>query len=111
MPSGTHWIDEVQSSFWQEDTCSFWNTSLTAAVEIEVELPTQQRGWKKFFKNSQAFFISALKRRSIEVSERRMPAEEHEQFSGAKQLQLKHYKLFQHTCAQIARRHCECDGR
>ena len=88
MPSGTHWVDEVQSGFWQEEVCNFWNHSLNAAVEIEVELPTQHRNWKKFFKNSQAFFISALKRRSIEVSERRMSAEEHEQFSGAKQVEV-----------------------
>lgn len=51
-------------------------------MEIEVEIPRQTQTWKTFFRRCPSFFISALKRRSIEVSERHLSQEEHEQFKG-----------------------------
>ena len=87
MPQSSSWQEEVHSSFWARTESSFWQHS-QSCVEIDIELPRHDRGWKKLFKNSQSFFISALKRKSIEVSERRLSQEEHEQFQGAKQVEV-----------------------
>lgn len=81
------WQDMIDESLWvSEDTC-FWNQQ-EACVEIEVHLPEHQRGWKRFTKDAKAFFISALKRRSVEVSERHLSKEEHEMFKESKQTEV-----------------------
>ncbi len=81
------WQDAIEESHWvQEDTC-FWNQH-EACVEIEIQLPEHQRGWKRFNRDAKAFFISALKRTSVEVSERHLSKEEHEMFKGAKQTEV-----------------------
>jgi len=46
------------------------------------------RGWQRFCRDGHFFFISALRRKSIEVSERRMSAEEHDQFKEAKKVEV-----------------------
>ena len=85
--TGTSWQHEVAENFWVNEDNNFWSDE-KASVEVQVEMPTQERQWKKFHKDPQQFFVSALKRRTIEVSEKRMTHEEHEQFKGAKQSEV-----------------------
>lgn len=85
--TGTSWQHEVAENFWVNEDNNFWSDE-KASVEVQVEMPTQERQWKKFHRDPQQFFVSALKRRTIEVSEKRMTHEEHEQFKGAKQSEV-----------------------
>ena len=88
MFTGAPWVEEVEESFWTHtDSTVFWNDE-KACVEVEFDMPHNQRSWKRFFRDSESYFISALKRRSIEVSERHLSQEEHEQFKGAKSIEV-----------------------
>ena len=87
MFTGATWQQGVAESFWVTQDNNFWNEE-RATVEVQLSMPTQERQWKKFHKDPQQFFVSALKRRTIEVSERRMTQSEHEQFKGAKQAEV-----------------------
>ena len=85
--TGTSWQHEVAENFWVTEDNNFWSDE-KASVEVQMEMPTQERQWKKFHRDPQQFFVSALKRRTIEVSEKRMTHEEHEQFKGARQSEV-----------------------
>lgn len=79
--------ERMEETFWTKEENSFW-TDDQACIELEVDMPNNSRGWKRYLRDSQSYFISALKRRSIEVSERRMSQEEHQQFRDAKKLEV-----------------------
>ena len=81
------WQDHIENSFWQTQDSNHWEHE-RACVEIEVDMPKNARGWKQFSRNAKNYFISALKRRTVEVSEKHLTAEEHEQFKGAKQTEV-----------------------
>ncbi|CAK9089508.1 Copia protein [Durusdinium trenchii] len=81
--TGPSWQELVPESAWlTTDTRTTWDNP-HAAVELTLELPTDQRKLKRFMNNPVAYFVSALKRRSVEVSERHLSALEHEQFAGS----------------------------
>ena len=87
LPTEEPWQEEIHCSFWSSEENVFWQQQ-TAAVEIEIEMPRHQRQWKRMVRDPKSYFVSALRRKSIEVSERRMTKEEHEQFKGAKQVEI-----------------------
>ncbi|CAK9012567.1 Retrovirus-related Pol polyprotein from transposon RE1 (Retro element 1) (AtRE1) [Includes: Protease RE1 [Durusdinium trenchii] len=85
---GPSWQELVPESAWlTTDTRTTWDNP-HAAVELTLELPTDQRKLRRFMNNPVAYFVSALKRRSVEVSERHLSALEHEQFAGAKKVEV-----------------------
>ena len=86
--TGPSWQELVPESAWlTTDTRTTWDNP-HAAVELTLELPTDQRKLRRFMNNPVAYFASALKRRSVEVSERHLSALEHEQFAGAKKVEV-----------------------
>ncbi|CAK9006036.1 Retrovirus-related Pol polyprotein from transposon RE1 (Retro element 1) (AtRE1) [Includes: Protease RE1 [Durusdinium trenchii] len=86
--TGPSWQELVPESAWlTTDTRTTWDNP-HAAVELTLELPTDQRKLRRFMNNPVAYFVSALKRRSVEVSERHLSALEHEQFAGAKKIEV-----------------------
>ena len=54
------------------------------AVEISIEVPQSRRGMKKFIENPVAYFVQKLKRKQVEVNERKLQPGEREQFDQAK---------------------------
>ena len=53
-------------------------------VAIEMDLPDTQRLSDKFMRDPEQYFVKALRRKSIEVSERKMTDKERKEFLGAK---------------------------
>ena len=76
-----HWPDQG-SAFWQDKT---------SAVEIRIDLPTSQRGRDKALRDLGTYFVGSLKRRAVELSERKMSPEEREAFGGAKAIEVKNF--------------------
>ena len=86
----TAWWNDVQESQWPEQQASFWNDR-NAAVEISISLPESQRGCAKALKDLGAYMVGSMKRRAVELSERRMTPEERTAFDGAKAIEVKNF--------------------
>ena len=61
------------------------------AVEVEIEVPDSLRGRKGMCQNLSAFFVGAMKRKAVEVSERKLTPSEREQFKQAKMIEVKNF--------------------
>ena len=85
-----HWYHRVPEQAWLAHECSFW-TDQKAAVEIGIDMPTSRHGWERATQNLQSYFVGALKRRAVEVSERHLSAEDFEKFQGAKQAEVNNF--------------------
>ena len=93
MGSGpqTGWWSEVSESEWpQEQASCFWHEE-SAAVSIELEMPESHRQWKVAMNDLEGFFVGALKRQAIEVSEKRLTPEDREKFRLAKGIEVKNF--------------------
>ena len=77
-------------SAWSVQEAGYWADE-QAAVCLEVELPSDNRGLSKALGDFEAFFMNALKRKSIEVSEKRLTVEEREMFREAKAIEVKNF--------------------
>jgi hypothetical protein len=69
-------------AYWVDDT---------AAVEVEISMPETNRAWKQFSENLEGYFVGALKRRAVEVSERNLSPEDKQRFAEAKAVEVKNY--------------------
>lgn len=69
-------------AFWMQDHVS---------VEIAIDMPTTKRGMQHTVDHLESYFLNHLKRRAVEVSEKRMTPDEYRQFQGAKQAEVKNY--------------------
>ena len=88
--AGEKWYDHVPESAWFTETSGYWNDK-TAAVEIEVSLPESRQGMEQATRHLEAYFTGALKRRAVEVSERRLSPEDYDKFQTAKSIEIKNY--------------------
>ena len=84
------WTDQVPRDAWTKEPVRFWQDG-HAAVEVEVEMPETRRTWEKAANNLQAFFAGALKRRAVEVSEKKLSPQELQQFKEAKAVEVKNF--------------------
>ncbi|CAE7272397.1 RE1, partial [Symbiodinium sp. CCMP2456] len=84
------WRDEVPEQAWAAEETCYWSNE-TAAVAIELEMPNSNKGWDRFFNNPQAYFVGALKRRAVEVSEKRLSPEDRERFREAKNKEVRNF--------------------
>ena len=84
------WWSDVPGSHWPSEAACFW-TDQQAALEIEIALPDSQRGRDKAWRNLGAYFVGSMKRRAVELSEKRMTAQELEAFKGAKATEVKNF--------------------
>ena len=80
----------VPAQFETEEARAFWATECPA-VSIEVPLPSSKRGKKHFIHDLESYVASALRKRSVEVSERHLTTEEREQFRSAKGEEVKKF--------------------
>ena len=78
-----------EANFGDEGHC-FWQSEV-AAVAIEVKMPTSRSGWHSATQNLEAYLVSALKKKSVEVYERRMDEDTKKKFRVAKDAEVKKF--------------------
>ena len=71
------------------------------ACKIEVDIPTSRRGLKKFVANPEAYVCSQLRRRQVEVIERKLTREEALKFAKAKDTEVRNFIAAE--CFQLAK--------
>ena len=86
----TAWWSTIAEREWPETAAGFW-CEADAAVEIEISLPDSRRGMNKALEDLSAYFVGNLKRRAVELSEKRVTAEEKEAFRGAKGVEIRNF--------------------
>ncbi|OLP85776.1 Copia protein [Symbiodinium microadriaticum] len=86
----TAWWNDVKGECWPDQQSSYWSDT-TAAVEIEIALPESRRGLQRAWDNLGGFFVGSMRRRAVELSERRMSPQELEAFRGAKAIEVKNF--------------------
>ncbi|OLQ04719.1 Retrovirus-related Pol polyprotein from transposon TNT 1-94 [Symbiodinium microadriaticum] len=91
-----HIQEDAQAAWWtipegSFSSCSSFWTDPAAAVEVAIELPESQRGLQSAVKNLSGYFVSALKRRAVEVSEKRLSEGDKELFREAKAVEVKNF--------------------
>ena len=74
------WCDE--STCWQQEG---------AAVEVALDMPTTAKGWDQACRDLPTYFLNNIKKRAIEVSEKRLTDEERELFKGAKAVEITNF--------------------
>ena len=84
------WQDRVSQHAWSVEPVEYWMHEDTA-VEVEIEVPDSLRGRKGMCQNLSAFFVGAMKRKAVEVSERKLTPSEREQFKQAKMIEVKDF--------------------
>ena len=86
----SRWQDTVPECCWSAQECSFWAEE-QAAVAIEISMPETDNQWNKALHNLSSFFVGALKRQAVEVSEKRLTPEERQQFKEAKNVEVRNF--------------------
>ncbi|CAE7233664.1 RE1 [Symbiodinium sp. CCMP2592] len=88
---------ERQEAWWSRlsdesfpEASSFW-TDAEAAVEVAIDMPSTSRGVQGALKNLSGYFVSALKRKAIEVSEKRLNEGDRASFREAKAVEVKNF--------------------
>eukprot|EP00439_Symbiodinium_sp_Y106_P034056 s2629_g4.t1 len=84
------WWTTVADHKWPEEEANYWSNS-DAAVEVEISFPQSQRGRQRALRDLSGYFVGSLRRRAVELSERRMTTEEKEAFQGAKAIEVKNF--------------------
>ena len=88
--SGERWYDQVPETAWSTTEACYWQDQ-QAAVEVEIEMPESRKGWEQALNSMEAYFTGALKRRAVEVSEKRLTPQELAQFREAKGIEVKNF--------------------
>ena len=91
--SSSRMEEDLEAFYAREEHCK--------VVEIEVSIPTSKRGLKRFIHNAEAYVCSQMRRKQVEVSEKRMKPEELKKFQGAKEKEVKNYIAAE--CFEVAR--------
>ncbi|CAE6972698.1 unnamed protein product [Symbiodinium sp. KB8] len=92
-----HVLEDAQAAWWATipeerfPTCSSFWADPRAAVEVAIDLPENQRNLHNAVKNLSGYFVSALKRRAVEVSEKRLSEGDKELFREAKAVEVKNF--------------------
>eukprot|EP00435_Cladocopium_sp_Y103_P018219 s2415_g4.t1 len=86
-----------------EQTAQASFDDIIPGVEITIELPDSKRGIQKFIENPEAFVVSQLRRKTVEVQERKLTRAEVEQFNEAKQKEIRSF--LQAQCFKVVPDH------
>ncbi|OLQ01621.1 hypothetical protein AK812_SmicGene15624 [Symbiodinium microadriaticum] len=84
------WWNMIPESEWSESEAVFWNEE-SAAVAVELDMPDSKRGWQKALNNLEGFFTGTLKKKSVEVCERRLTPAERAEFQAAKATEVRNF--------------------
>ena len=86
----------LEAFYAEEDHCR--------VVEIHIEVPTSKRGMARFLNNAEAYVCSQMRRKQVEVQERRLKPEELKKFCGAKEKEVRNYVSAE--CFALANKQC-----
>ncbi|CAE7660472.1 RE1, partial [Symbiodinium sp. CCMP2456] len=84
------WWASVPEKDWEDQPAAYWNDE-SAAVSVEIELPTNVRGLQKTLHHLPAYFVGAMKRRAVEVCERKLTPSQKEEFRAAKNIEVRNF--------------------
>ena len=84
------WWSSVAERHWPDQKSGYWDDQ-TAAIAVEIALPETQRGRDKALRDLGAYFIGSMKRRAVELTEKKMTPEEKEAFRGAKATEVRNF--------------------
>ena len=85
------WWNQIDEALFQEAQGeAFWAEPL-ASVEVAIDMPESKRGMQAAINDLETFFVGALKRRAVEVNEKRLNAKDYEAFQQAKQSEVKNF--------------------
>ena len=84
------WQTTVPDFCWAAEECSFWAQE-QAAVAVEIPLPEEGEALDKALNNLTGFFVGAMKRQAVEVNEKRLTAQERQEFSEAKGIEIRNF--------------------
>ena len=84
------WWSTVKEEQWPDRAAAYWQDQ-SSAVEIEIPMPDSQRGRDRAWRDLGTYFVGSLKRRAVELSERKMTPDEREAFRGAKAVEVKNF--------------------
>lgn len=73
----------------QEGT-SYWTDDM-ATITVEIDMPDTKRGMQTAITDLQSYFVGCLKRRAIEVNEKRLSKEDFEKFQQAKGIEVSNF--------------------
>ena len=84
------WWTTIADSAWPTQGSSYWASS-DAAVAVEIPTPDTKRGLDKAWADLGGYFVGSMKRRAVELSERKMTVAERAAFEGAKAVEVKNF--------------------
>ncbi|CAE7317363.1 RE1 [Symbiodinium sp. CCMP2456] len=84
------WWEKVPEAAWVTQEETYW-TDEAAAVAVELDMPTSKRGTQQLLHNMTGYFAGAIRRRAVEISERRLEPGEREQFREAKGIEVRNF--------------------
>ena len=84
------WWATVPEDHWDSSKAQYWDKQ-DAAVAVEIDLPAGQKNLQQSLHHFTSYFVGAMKRRAVEVSERRLTEEEKAQFRAAKAVEVRNF--------------------
>eukprot|EP00435_Cladocopium_sp_Y103_P052568 s378_g16.t1 len=105
VPEGSHRsrTEGLDMDLTAEQTAEPSLDEIIPGVEITIELPDSKRGIQKFINNPEAFVVNQLRRKAVEVQERKLTRAELEQFDQAKQKEIRSF--LQAQCFKVVPEH------
>ncbi|OLP95145.1 Retrovirus-related Pol polyprotein from transposon TNT 1-94 [Symbiodinium microadriaticum] len=84
------WQERVTEHAWSCEPVEYWMSDNTA-VAVETDLPDSNRGRRDFCGNLETYFVGAMKRKAVEISEKHRSPAEKAQFRDAKPVEVKNF--------------------
>ena len=85
------WYDRTTEISRQEASGDCFWADTESAIEIDLRMPETKKELQQFIEDPTAYFIGALKRRAIEVNEKKLSVEDQKKFEVAKGTEVKNY--------------------
>ena len=84
------WWAAIPEDHWEDRPAAYWSEE-GAAVSVEIELPTNPRGLQRTLQHLPTYFVGAMKRRAVEVCERKLTEPQKEEFRNAKNVEVRNF--------------------
>ena len=84
------WWSQVEFPEAQEEAVAYW-THPESAIEIAINMPTSKRGIQLITEDLESYVVTAIRRRAVELSEKKMDPQTKAEFAGAKAAEVKNF--------------------
>lgn len=86
----TAWWNLLPEEAFSTAETTMWQ-SPDASIDVEIFLPESKRGQREMFSDLAGYFASQMKRRAVEVNEKKLTPAERELFKEAKAKKIKNF--------------------